>query len=140
MTNQPACRTGASSPPRANTCHATASNACSSTAVGEFSRTHDSRLHILRKCRRFNPRLTRLTPASGPDFRIALKSLVKRGARELSDDNIGPTRALRDTVMSMHEGLTTYLITATGAVDALGLDDETKTAFLAGNASRIFKL
>ncbi|MCB9743736.1 MAG: hypothetical protein H6740_14145 [Alphaproteobacteria bacterium] len=50
----------------------------------------------------------------------ALNLQLLRARADLSDDNIGPTRALRDTVMALHEGLTTYLITATGAVDAAG--------------------
>lgn len=43
-----------------------------------------------------------------------------RASAELSKDSLGPTRALRDAVLELHEGMSGYVINASGAVDSAG--------------------
>ena len=43
-----------------------------------------------------------------------------RAAGGLAQDSLGPTRALRDAVLELHEGMSGYVVNASGAVDSAG--------------------
>ena len=62
-------------------------------------------------------RIDRLT------FELRQESLnleLFRAASELSKGSLGPTRALRDAVLELHEGMSGYVLNASGAVDSAG--------------------
>ncbi len=52
--------------------------------------------------------------------RESLNMELFRAAAQLSQDSLEPTRALRDTVMELHEGMAGYVMQAGSAVDAAG--------------------
>jgi len=52
--------------------------------------------------------------------RESLNMELFRAAGHLSQDSLEPTRALRDTVMELHEGMAGYVMQAGSAVDAAG--------------------
>ncbi|MCP4806173.1 MAG: hypothetical protein GY913_05245 [Proteobacteria bacterium] len=43
-----------------------------------------------------------------------------RAAADLAKDSLSPTRALRDAVLELHEGMSGYVMNASGAVDSAG--------------------
>ncbi len=56
-------------------------------------------------------------------FQLRSESLnleLFRASSELARDSLAPTRALRDTVMELHEGMSGYVMNASGAVDSAG--------------------
>ena len=52
--------------------------------------------------------------------RESLNMELFRAAGQLAEDSLEPTRALRDTVMELHEGMAGYVLQAGSAVDAAG--------------------
>ncbi len=56
-------------------------------------------------------------------FQLRSESLnleLFRASSELAAESLSPTRALRDTVMELHEGMSGYVMNASGAVDSAG--------------------